>query len=146
VEFAPADDPVSGADAEQALRWVDRGVLGVSVGFNPLEYVYNEERESDDPWQNLFYPPLDYVRSELLEVSIVVIPANADALAEGRERRELVQRAAPHLLERLRVRGVTVPPPAPVGELTKDDVAQLVRAAIKTQRGAIQARRTGSLG
>lgn len=142
VDFAPPDDPVSGPDAEQALRWIDRGVLGVSVGFNPLESVYNEERESEDPWENLFFPPLDYIRAELLEVSIVMIPANADALAEGREHRELVKRAAPHLLERLRA---PVAPPAPP-ELSKDDVTRMVRDALKTHRAAIQARRTGSLG
>jgi HK97 family phage prohead protease len=92
VEFLPADvSPL----AEQALRIVDMGLMGASVGFNPIDWVWNEDRETgtDKDW---YLPPLDYTRSELLEVSIVTIPANPEALPVGREvvAQRMEQRAA----------------------------------------------------
>lgn len=92
IEFFSAEEnPV----AEQALRIVDRGVMGVSVGFEPLESEYNESRETGDEWMDLIYPPLDYTRCELLEVSVVTIPANPDALPIGRDvRRRFLERSA----------------------------------------------------
>lgn len=98
VEFAPADDPVSGPEAEQALRWVDRGVMGVSVGFQPLEETYNEGRETGDAMKDLFSPPIDYTSVELFEVSVVSVPANPDALLVGRSA------AAARYLERMKKR------------------------------------------
>lgn len=96
VEFGPADDPVSGPEAEQALRWLDRGVMGMSIGFDVLEATYVEERETGDPWRDLFYPPEDYTVTELFEASIVSVPSNPDALPVGRS-----QRAQQRLFERL---------------------------------------------
>lgn len=63
--------------ADRVLRMIDAGVLAVSHRFEPLEYKYNLDRESSgDGW----YPPIDYLRQELLEVSIVTVPGNANAL------------------------------------------------------------------
>lgn len=150
IDFAPATDPVSGPLAEQTLLWVDSGVLGVSVGFNPLEYVYNEERETGDSIQDFWNPPLDYTRQELLEISVAVIPANADALAEGRA---LVQRCAPHLEQRLlgRQPPPALPPPAvEVPGVTAADIRELLhtisRDVVREEMRAVRARRTGTLG
>jgi HK97 family phage prohead protease len=80
VDFLPADlNPL----AEQAMRILDSGLMGVSVGFNPIEYEYNEARETGTI-EDLFFPPLDFTRAELLEVSVVTIPANPEALPVGR--------------------------------------------------------------
>lgn len=91
VDFFPAD--VS-PEAERALKMLDLGVMGVSVGFNPIESTYNKERESEDRWANLFDPPLDYTRQELLEVSVVTIGANPNAVPVGREGAPAEARAA----------------------------------------------------
>ena len=71
--FGPELNP----DADRVLRMIDAGVLAVSHRFEPLEYSYNLDREQHgDGW----YPPIDYTRQELLEVSIVTVPGNANAL------------------------------------------------------------------
>lgn len=44
-----------------------------SVGFKPLKHVYNEQRGG-----------VDFLQQELLEVSVVPIPANPEALIEGK--------------------------------------------------------------
>jgi hypothetical protein len=67
-------------DASRIMGMVDAGVLGISVGARVLESEYNLERESEDEWQNWAYPPLDFTRAELLELSIVTVPGNANAL------------------------------------------------------------------
>lgn len=66
-EFATADmNPV----AEQVYRMVKAGFLSAaSIGFRPLEWVYNEVRGG-----------VDFTKVELLEFSIVPVPANAEAL------------------------------------------------------------------
>jgi HK97 family phage prohead protease len=67
IEFATADlNPM----AEYVYRMVKAGFLrGASVGFRPLEWTFNEDRKG-----------YDYIRCELLEVSVVPVPANAEAL------------------------------------------------------------------
>lgn len=73
-EFFPAE---LNPRADRVLRMIDAGVLAVSHRFEPLEYKYNLDRESSgDGW----YPPIDYLRQELLEISIVTVPGNANAL------------------------------------------------------------------
>lgn len=63
--------------ADRVMRMIDAGVLAVSHRFEPLEYKYNLDRESNgDGW----YSPIDYLRQELLEISIVTVPGNANAL------------------------------------------------------------------
>lgn len=131
VEFLPADlNPL----AEQALRILDQGLMGVSVGFNPIDATYNEDRETGTI-EDLFFPPLDFTRTELLEVSVVTIPANPSALPVGRDLVEarMYQRAtAPgarmsvHALARL------------VPGLVREAVTELA-----TEIRASRARRTG---
>lgn len=125
--------------AEQALRIVDEGVMGVSVGFEPLAYTYNKERETGDEWADFFNPPLDYVRSRLLEVSVVTLPANPNALPVGRE---LVQ---PRLLERIAVRS---PPPAPrpaPKSPSPEQLKELINEVVKDEVRAFRARRAGRI-
>lgn len=167
IEFAPADDPVSGPNAEQALRWIDRGVMGVSVGFDPVEWVVNEDRMTGDPITDLFDPPIDYLRQQLLEISIVSIPANPDAYAVGRQvarslelRREkfspdMLARSMPtkpddiskalELAEK-RVAQLKALAPKPTSTpISRDELKALVREATKTAVSAAFARRSGRI-
>lgn len=115
LEFFEASiNPMS----EQLMRMVDLGVLGVSVGFAPVSWAYNEGRG----WY-----AIDYLEQELLEASVVNVGGNADALLEGRS---LVQRPGVDLRH--------VFPPAALDErgalrqrdqLTFDSVRAAVRAA-----------------
>jgi phage head maturation protease len=107
VEFFDAEtNPVS----EQALRILDAGVMGVSVGFDAVEFEYDASRETGDEWQDLYNPPLNFTKTMLLEVSVVTIPANPEALPVGRE---LAQR---RMQERLAPKFAPPAPPAPVVE------------------------------
>lgn len=71
TEFATADlNPL----ADQVFRMVKAGFLkGASIGFRPLEWVYDEERHG-----------VNFKKTELLEFSIVPVPANALALVAAR--------------------------------------------------------------
>ncbi|GMV19016.1 MAG: hypothetical protein AMXMBFR56_72400 [Polyangiaceae bacterium] len=132
VEFFGADaNPM----AEQAMRIVDQGVMGVSVGFEPLEYAYNAERETGDEWVDMFNPPLDYTRSRLLEVSVVTLPANPNALPVGRE---LTQK---RVLERLNL----VRAPKKPAEPTAEQLRELVNEVVREEVRAFRARRTGRI-
>lgn len=73
VEFATADiNPI----AEQIYQGVLKGFIkATSVGFQPLEWDINEERQKMGS-----IPPVDFTKQELLELSIVNVPANAEAL------------------------------------------------------------------
>lgn len=68
AEFATADmNPM----AESVYRMLKAGFLkATSIGFRPLKYAINEERRG-----------YDFEECELLEFSIVPVPANAEALA-----------------------------------------------------------------
>lgn len=77
VEFF--DESVN-PDAPRVMKMVDAGVLGVSVGARIIEAEYNEERESEDEVENWWNPPIDYKRQELLEMSVVTVPGNPNAL------------------------------------------------------------------
>ena len=124
VDFFTADEnPL----AEQALRIVDRGVMGASVGFEPLESEYNATRETGDEWLDLIYPPLDFTRVELLEVSVVTLPANPEALPVGREA------AQRRLLERLAER--RGPSAEDVKALVERVTAEEVNAALAKRAG-----------
>jgi len=67
IEFAAADlNPM----AEQIYGLVKAGYLrAVSIGFRPLEWTYDEQRGG-----------VNFVKVELLEISVVPVPANAEAL------------------------------------------------------------------
>lgn len=61
--------------AETVLRLIDGGFLrATSVGFRPEKYMLNEDRRG-----------LDFVEQELLEFSVVPVPANPEALLVARE-------------------------------------------------------------
>ncbi len=72
-EFTPRDLYELGWTVGEMLR---RGFLNAaSVGFRPLKYVFNEERGP---------MAMDFEEQELLEYSIVPIPANPEALVQAK--------------------------------------------------------------
>jgi HK97 family phage prohead protease len=74
IEFAT---PEVYAFADTIYRLTGAGFLNaVSVGFLPLEYEFSND--DDRPWG------IDFKRSELLEISVCPVPANANALIEAR--------------------------------------------------------------
>jgi HK97 family phage prohead protease len=80
VEFIPEMTPEAGAFAEAIYRLAKQGFLGAtSVGFRPLkwEYTTDKERGADD-----WFPGIDFTEQELVEFSIVTVPANPEALIE----------------------------------------------------------------
>jgi HK97 family phage prohead protease len=83
VDFVPADMPAVGEKAEAVLRMCREGFLSAtSVGFRPTDFRYAEERMKEDDW----WAPIDFLQQELLEFSIVSIPANPEALIDPSER------------------------------------------------------------
>lgn len=77
AEFIPADNPATGKHADGILQLYKGGFLSAtSVGFNPLKYAF-----TDDPKRRF---GIDFLEQELLEFSCVTVPANAEALIEGR--------------------------------------------------------------
>ena len=68
ADFTFAESP----EADAALALVDAGMLNAcSVGFRPLESTYDSVRQGTN-----------FVRQELLEVSICAVPANPEALVQ----------------------------------------------------------------
>ncbi len=68
LDFAPTPF------ANEIRALVEGGYLNTfSVGFRPLKQAYNAERDG-----------IDFLEQELLEISIVPVPANPNALVEGR--------------------------------------------------------------
>jgi HK97 family phage prohead protease len=63
-------EPVNESDPMHVIRsLIDSGLVrALSIGFNPLEYADNE------------HGGRDYQRAEILEISVVPIPANQEAL------------------------------------------------------------------
>ena len=87
VEFVPADMPIVGEMAEMCCRMVDLGFLrAASVGFRPIAYTIAKDRMDEDDW----WPAMDFTKQELLEWSIVTIPANPEAtvIEEQRQLRD----------------------------------------------------------
>lgn len=73
IEFMPPE--ISGF-ADSIYRMVLAGYLrAVSVGFVPIEYTFVEDK--DRPWG------IDFKRQELLEISVVPVPANPNALVDA---------------------------------------------------------------
>lgn len=63
-------------------KLVQAGFLNAtSVGFEPVEYAESQEREG-----SFFFPAIDFTKQQLREYSVVPVPANPDALADGRSR------------------------------------------------------------
>lgn len=75
--FIPKENPATGLHAEGILQLYRGGFLSAtSVGFLPLKYAFTE-----DPQRRY---GIDFLEQELLEYSCVTVPANAEALIEGR--------------------------------------------------------------
>lgn len=65
----------------RAIRWILAGLLrACSVGFEPVEWVVAEDRDTGDSW----FVPVDFIRQILREYSITPVPANPDSLQDGR--------------------------------------------------------------
>ena len=81
-KFTPASVYEFGATVG---RLVKGGFLSAgSVGFMPVDVRVAEDRiDHDDAWSRL-QPPLDFVKSKLLEFSAVPIPANPEALVDAK--------------------------------------------------------------
>ncbi len=74
--MATAEFPSEGIfpQADQVFRLIKEGYLSTaSVGFRPIEWVYNSDRGG-----------MDYHKQELLEWSVVPVPALSTALIESR--------------------------------------------------------------
>ena len=80
VEFVSADMPVIGQWAEACYRMAKSGFLSAtSVGFRPTKWSYTEDPERGaDEW----FPGIDFHEQELVELSVVTVPANPEALLE----------------------------------------------------------------
>lgn len=80
VQFVPAGMPEIGQFAEAVYRLACDGFLkATSVGFRPLKWAYTEDKSRGaDDW----FPGIDFLEQELVELSVVTVPANADALLD----------------------------------------------------------------
>ena len=79
VEFVGSEVPEVGQRAEAVLQLCRSGFLSAtSVGFRPTEYDIATSRDDGESW----FPPMNFLRQELLEFSIVTVPANSEALIE----------------------------------------------------------------
>jgi len=81
VEFTAADMPVIGPFAEACYRMARTGFLSAtSVGFRPVKWSYTEDpQRGADDW----FPGIDFHEQELVELSVVTVPANPEALLDG---------------------------------------------------------------
>lgn len=78
-EFQPPDMPIVGDWAEMIHRSLKTGFLrATSVGFIPDEWEVAEDRMREGEW----FPPVDFKRQRLCEISIVSVPSNPRALLE----------------------------------------------------------------
>lgn len=81
VAFIPDDTPEGGQFAESVYRLARQGfIAATSVGFRPLKWDYTTDkaRGADD-----FFPGVDFQEQELVELSIVTVPANPEALIDA---------------------------------------------------------------
>lgn len=71
-------EPGISADADRVYGLIQAGILGaVSIGALPKEWAFINDKR---PWDGT-----KYIRSEMLEFSIVALPMNAEALIVGRD-------------------------------------------------------------
>lgn len=76
IAFTPPDLYDFGDMIGRMVKW---GALNAtSVGFAPKKYAFNEDRKGT--WG----PGIDYTEQELREISVVPVPANPNALVDGR--------------------------------------------------------------
>lgn len=81
VEFIPQDTPEGGMFAESVYRLARGGfIAATSVGFRPVKWDYTRDasRGADD-----WFPGIDFEEQELVELSIVTVPANPEALIDA---------------------------------------------------------------
>lgn len=80
VRFIPSDTPERGGFADAVYRLARQGFLGAtSVGFQPIKWEYTEDKDRGaDDW----FPGIDFQQQELIELSVVTVPANPEALLE----------------------------------------------------------------
>lgn len=81
VEFIPPDTPEGGQFAEAVYRLAKGGfIAATSVGFRPIKWEYtNDQARGADDW----FPGIDFEQQELVEFSVVTVPANPEALIEA---------------------------------------------------------------
>ena len=81
VEFIPEDMPEGGTFAESVFRLAKTGFLAAtSVGFRPIKWDYTSDKSRGaDDW----FPGIDFEEQELVELSIVTVPANPEALIDA---------------------------------------------------------------
>jgi HK97 family phage prohead protease len=81
VQFLPSEGYGAASDvAEMIYKMVADGYLSAtSVGFRPIKWDFStdKDRGGDD-----FFPGIDFQEQELVELSIVPVPSNPDALIE----------------------------------------------------------------
>ena len=78
VKFTDKDEYERGYTVGQLVR---RGYLNAgSVGFRPKEWEVAEDRDESGGW----FPPVDFKTQELLEYSVVPVPANPEALVAAK--------------------------------------------------------------
>jgi len=80
VEFIPEDTPEGGAFAESVYRLARSGfIAATSVGFRPIKWTFTADKDRGaDDW----FPGIDFEEQELVELSIVTVPANPEALLD----------------------------------------------------------------
>lgn len=81
VEFIPLDTPEGGPFAEAVYRLGQQGfIAATSVGFRPLKWDFTDDPERGaDGW----FPGIDFEAQELVEFSIVTVPANPETLIDA---------------------------------------------------------------
>lgn len=81
VEFIPYDIPEAGQFAEAVYRLARDGfIAATSVGFRPIKWDYTQDQaRGADDW----FPGIDFEQQELVELSIVTVPANPEALIDA---------------------------------------------------------------
>lgn len=78
AEFVDRDMPVIGEFADMVLRMCQKGFMqATSVGFMPLSY---EETNDETRGAGTEMPGYDFHRADLMEFSVVPVPANPKAL------------------------------------------------------------------
>lgn len=114
IEFAGADVyPFA-----ETIYQLTRGgfISAVSVGFLPIDWKWADDEKDDRGWG------IDFQRQELLEISVVPVPCNANALIEAR------------------AKGIDTRPLVEWAERTLDGGGKVIvpRAEIERLRGAAQ--------
>jgi HK97 family phage prohead protease len=79
VQFLPPEGYGAASDvAEMIYKMVRDGYLSAtSVGFRPIKWDFNPDRDDGG-----FFPGIDFEEQELVELSIVPVPSNPDALID----------------------------------------------------------------